>query len=313
MRCFITQQDRYKVIKKNMLSDYWIGIGLAAGSSLLAGLNPLVFKKQGSEIERQQALWFWSSLFTLPIVLGVLAYQGFPMGSNWFLIITVIATLLGSINGFAYFSFAAHRGPVSISWPVVYSSCVIVAVLAYFFLNEQLTAFQIGGLISLVTALSLFGLVSRRREYETNSATPIVKGFWFWLFVSLGTGGLAGFGYKLKNQYEPIGSDLIVIGVNCIIMMLLPWVSERRAGRAIISDKRSLKLSLLLLVPRLGATWLILAALRFIDASIVYPFQAGGAILVGVVIAILRGEPISWLWASGVALVIASVVMITLN
>ncbi|MFH1377994.1 MAG: EamA family transporter [Planctomycetota bacterium] len=296
-----------------MATDFWVGIGCAAGSSLLAGISPLIFKKQGPETDRQQALWFWSSLFTLPIVVSIFAFQGFPFGSLSFLSISVISTIFGSINGFAYFSIVAHRGPVSISWPVVYSSCVIVAVLAYIFLKEQTNALQIGGLGSLVVALALFGYVSRQREYNSHSATPIAKGYWLWLFVSLGMGGLAGFGYKLKNQYEPVGSDMILIGLSSGIMMLLPWFSERRAGRAMMTDRQTMTLSLMLLIPRLGAMWLMLAALRFTDAAVVFPFQAGCAILVGVIIAVIRGEPASWLWATGVALVIASVVMITLN
>jgi drug/metabolite transporter (DMT)-like permease len=296
-----------------MISNFGIGIGCAACSSLLAGITPLIFKKQGAETDRQQALWFWSSLFTLPIIFAIFAYQGFPTGGTASFAIAVIATILGSINGFTYFSVVAHRGPVSISWPVVYSACVIVAVLAFFFLNEQTNWLQIGGFVSLLTALAVFGYVSRRREYETHSVTPIMKGFWFWLFVSLGTAGLAGFGYKLKNRFEPVGSDMVVVGLSSIIMMILPWISERRAGRILVADQRTIRLSLLLMIPRLGSIWLLLVALRFAAVSIVFPFQAGGAILVGVVIAIIRGEPFSWLWASGVALVIASVIMITLN
>jgi uncharacterized membrane protein len=90
-----------------------------------------------------------SQVTVLPIFLMILGDWGFPMQALPFLLVSGVA----EVAYFISLSRAYEEGDLSIVYPVVRSSPMFVAILAYAFLGERLSTWGVAGILIIVAGV----------------------------------------------------------------------------------------------------------------------------------------------------------------
>lgn len=286
-----------------------VTLSLAGGAGLLVSLLPLLSWAQGAGLARQVwmiALGHCGALAML--VIAVLA-TGSSMGGPMFVLIALASGAGNGLNGAIYYAAVMHRGPVSISWVVIWMSAVVVAVLGWVLLGEKITPAQPVALACFVGCLAAMGVATWRNNRRKGAVTPIQRGFWLCLFASMAA-GVAG--VMLIKARPDGGGDLAFVACQLVgllgtllivaLVMKLPRPRDRRTAWTSVAWGAVIGPHFVLLV----------AGLRLADVSMFQPVLSGVALVGGVVWAVVRGERPGRLVLLGAALAIASIVLINL-
>ena len=290
-----------------------VALGCALGSGLAMSLVPSIFRRQGPAHERQMGLQIGGNLMAGAACAAPVLALGLPLGGKLFLLLAVLTGLGNALNGYTYLSVVLHRGPVSISWAVVYTSAVLVAVAGWLFLREPVRLWHPWGLLCFLGCLAVMAAAARRTAAKGAGELAPKKGYWFWLAVALLAGAANGFLMKLKDQAPPVGAHLSFLAAGFIAATAALALASGARGPRPACDWKTWKLSAAYAGCALLGLLLILKGLETADVSVLLPVQAGAAILFGSLWAFLGGERPSRLAFAGAALAVLSIILINLG
>ena len=274
---------------------------------------PAVFQKQGTTAGRQIGLHFWCNLLTAALCATLIFGAGLPVGGAWFLGVSAISAVLMSGNNFLYFSVVAHRGPVAISWAVVYTAAALVAVMGWVFLGEPVRLLHLPGLGCFLGSLALMAAATYRASRAGGRLQPVLAGYWPCLIVALLLGAAGSFGMKYRNFCPPLGHALGFVMTRALVMTAATGTTLLARRSAPLRDRRTLLLAVLASGLFTAAFYSQLRALDYCAASTAFPLAAGAAVSCGVVVALLRGERVSRLAWAGAALAVVSIALMSIG
>ena len=290
-----------------------VALGCALGSGLAMSLVPSIFKRQGPSAERQMGLQLGGSLIAGAASAALLLGLGLPLGGRLFLLLAVLTGLGNALNGYTYLSVVLHRGPVSVSWAVVYTSAVLVAVAGWLLLGEPVRLWHPLGLACFLGCLAVMAVAVRRTAAKRGGELAPRKGYWFWLAVALLAGAANGLLMKLKDQAPPVGNHLSFLAAGYAAATAALGLGSGVRGTRPACDRRTWGLSAAYAGCSLLGLLLVLKGLETADVSVLLPVQAGAAIGFGALWAALGGERPSRLAYAGVALAVLAIVLINLG
>ncbi|MHC4915479.1 MAG: EamA family transporter [Planctomycetota bacterium] len=289
------------------------GIAFALASGLAAGFVPAIFQTQGTAAGRQVGLHFWCNLLTAAFCATVIFGAGLPLGGARFLAVSALAAVLMSGNNFLYFSVVTHRGPVSISWAVVYSAAALAGIMGWVFLGEPVRLLQLPGLGCFLASLALMAAATYRASRAGGKLQPVLSGYWPCLIVALLLGAMGSFGMKYRNLFPPLGHALGFVMMRALVMSGTTGATLLARRSAPLRDRRTLLLAALAAGLFTAAFYCQLRALDFCAASAAFPMAAGSAVFCGAVVALLRGERVSRLAWAGAALAVISIALMSIG
>ncbi|MCG3181262.1 MAG: hypothetical protein BIFFINMI_03641 [Phycisphaerae bacterium] len=285
----------------------------AIGAGLLNSCAPTISQRQGPQLARQLGMQMVTALLAACVCVGWLAASGAGIGGPEFLLIAAASGLCAAINGPTYYMAVVHRGPVSISWAVVWTAAVGVAILGWSVMREPLFASQAAGIVCFLASLAVMAAAMYRVNRLAGAVTPIRRGFAMFLGVSLLTGVAASFLMRFKDVAPAQGDHVSFILPRFLMMLiLLGGLSGARRVRPVF-DGRTWLTGALYAASVVGNMILVLIGLDHAPASVIFPMTAGVAIIGGVAVAQFRGERTSRLAWLGVALAVSSIVLINLK
>ncbi|MCG3181261.1 MAG: hypothetical protein BIFFINMI_03640 [Phycisphaerae bacterium] len=288
-----------------------VGLMLAIGAGLLVSLLPVLSWAQGEGLERQ--LWMIVCGHVLALcVLGCYALgTGAAFGGPRFVAVALVSGVCNGLNGSIYYAAVMRRGPVSISWSVVWMTAVVVAILGWVVVGEPIYAAQPVALACFVGCLTAMGWATYQANRQKGAVAPIRRGFWAYLSAAM-IAGVAGV-LVVKARPTDGGSDVafVVLQLAGLVAALAGFALFRRLR--LPRDRRTLWLSLAFgaVIGPHFVMWV--AGLRLSDVSVFQPVLSGVALVAGTAWAVLRGERPSRLVLAGAALAIASIVLINLK
>lgn len=283
----------------------------AVAGGLLSSLSPAVTQWQGPGLNRQVSLHSLTALVAGAACTVYVIATGSAIGGLVFLAIAAASGLAAAINNPVYFAFVVHRGPVAISWAVVWMSAVVAAVLGWIVMGEEIYLAQVLGLACFISSLLVMGLATWRHNRRAGKSQPIRRGYWPLLILATCCGGLAGFLMKFKDIAPAAGQGAhlsFLLPRYMLVAVVMGLIGRQQKVRP-TGDRRTWLLAAALAVLVLGPQWLILIGLGRANVSQVLPVMAGVTIAAGVMLARVRGERTSRLSWIGAGLAIASVVL----
>ncbi|HOX08576.1 MAG TPA: EamA family transporter [Planctomycetota bacterium] len=290
-----------------------VELGCALGSGCVIGLAPTVFRRQGPEPERQLGLQVAGSLLAAVGAAAVLVILRRSPGGWAFLALGAGAGLLSMVNAYTYLSMVLHRGPVSISWSIVYLTAVTVPALGWLLLKEPVLFWQPWGLLCILACLAVMAVAARRTAQKRGGELAPQQGYWFWLGVALAAGTVYGFLTKFKDTVPSRGDDFSFILTGYAAGAAGLFLLSRARGARGVYDRRTWLLASACAVIYIVAIGLLLRGLQTAAASALFPVQSGAAIIFGLVLARVGGERPSRLAYAGALLAIAAIVLVNLG
>jgi len=284
----------------------------AIGSGLAASLVPALFKRQGPEPGRQMGLLLGGNLFCALAAAAAVPALGGSFGGGRFLLVGAAAGLLTAVNTWSYLGVVLHRGPVSISWAVVYLSAPVTALMGWALLGEHLGGWQTLGLASFLACLAVMALAARRTAARRGGELAPRKGYWTWLAAALLAGGACGFLMKFKDRAEPAGHLLGFLAISSAVCVAALAVVCAARGTRPAMDRRTWGLAAAYGALLLACQALLLQGLKG-QTTVLFPVQAGAAVSFGLLWAFLGGERPSRLAYAGAALAVLAIALMNLG
>ncbi len=287
-----------------------LALAFALVAGLLVSLLPTISSAQGAGLDRQIWLIILGHAAALVVIAAAAVVARSPLGGPRFVLIAALSGACNGLNGAIYYAAVMRRGPVSISWTVVWMSAVIVAALGWVLVGEPIYLTQPFALACFAACLGLMGWSTYLHNRRAGSVLPIQRGFWLWL-VSAMAAGVAG---VVLIKIRPEGGGHLAFAA-CLLGGLVAAMAAFAAVRRIPlpRDRRTLWTSLAW-AGVIGPNFLlVVAGLKWADVSVFQPVQAGTALAAGVAWVVLRGERPSRLVLLGAALAVASIVLINLK
>ncbi|NCO35893.1 MAG: EamA family transporter [Armatimonadetes bacterium] len=231
------------------------------------------------------------------------------------------ALMVAIFGGFAYiFSYlglipAVRDAGVALSMAVVRLGIALVpAVVSMILWGEHLTRIQTIGLLLTGAALPMMNLGGRMPHRPKARASVSVLA---WLFLSSGAGGLAARAFQEWGQPpERFAYLSILFGTAALVngLFLLRVVERRRTDSGTTSVSPSLRdvpYGVVLGAVNLVGNWFLLAALKTVPASVVFPVASSGSVLLTALFAlIVWGERRSRVGNIGMALAVLALLLV---
>ena len=287
-----------------------IGLLCAVMSGGAVSFLPLLSWLQGEGLARQTWVIILGHLLALPVLVMLAVSGGWAWPGATFLAVAAVAGMCSGINGTLYYAGVMHRGPMAISWAIVWLGAVVVAVAGWIFLGEPIYAAQPIAVLCFVACLVVMGRASDRASRSAGRAQPIRPGYWAMLFTAMAV-GVAG--TMLVKIHPQGGSDMTFTSayVAGLATVLLIFTAGGRIKPTL--DRRTLLVSVLwgaAVTPLyIGIVW----GFRVADVSVFTPTYSGIALFLGVMWAAIRGERPGRLVYLGAALALLSIVLINLR
>ena len=261
------------------------------GAMVLVGLGWTLFGYVMGKAPRQNikipCLLICSSLLALAVSGAIGLYQGFPRLSAFGYFITFgVLVICGIANYFQLdlMSRAMQKGPNGIIWSIIQSGFIFPFFMGVVFFGVELTVQRMGGLISLLGALVLFG-IGKNTVSESS-----------WKLPAFGAFLMTGLSQMLSNlpSYFPESKDVTSIwrtAAFAVGIILGAVLAELPRGKQFIRELgthfRSLAVwrnSLLLEVPEMVTSYLLLypgmdILSRAGIGSVAYPVMVGSCII----------------------------------
>jgi len=287
-----------------------LAFSFAVGAGLLVSLLPVLSWGQGAGLDRQLWLILCGHAVALVVLAAVAVGGATTLGGPRFILIGAASGVCSGLNGTIYYTAVIRRGPVAISWVVIWLSAVVVAALGWLIVGEPVYAAQPIALACFVGCLAAMGWATYRANRQRGAVAPVQRGFWGWLAAAMGAGAA---GLLLIKARPPGGSDLafVLCQLAGLVAALAAFVTARRIR--LPRDRRTFWMSLGWAGVVGPHFLLVVAGLRRADVSVFSPVLAGTALAAGVAWALIRGERPSRLAYLGAALALVSVVLISLK
>jgi len=290
-----------------------LGLLCAALSGVMNSFLPYVFRLQGPEVDRQAGLHIVGLGIGGAVAAALVVALGLPVGGWKFIAISCVAGVCLTANGFAYFGIVVHRGPLAISWAIVWMSVVLLSIVGWVFLKEPVRLGQPFGLVCFVACLVTMGIASHRTSRSKGGALAPQKGFWAWMIFGLATVTVGNLLMKVKELAPPVGHSLSFVIFRCLVGATMLWVVGRLFGVKPTFDRRTRRVGLLFGLLFLVNLYLMLEGVKRLDVSVAFPVIAGSAVLTGETITVLTGERPSKLAYLGAAFAVAAVLLVNVG
>jgi drug/metabolite transporter (DMT)-like permease len=282
----------------------------AIGAGALVSLLPLLSWWQGEGLARQMWLILYGHLLSLPVLSVLLAALGHEPVGVPFLLAGAAAGACSGFNGALYYAAVMNRGPMAISWAIIWLSAVVVAVAGWVVFGEPVYAAQPVALLAFVACLIVMARASHLSSRQVGQTHPVRPGYWLYLIVAM-LFGVAG-SLLIKWQVGQGNKLTFVFALVCgLTVALLATVAAKRVRPVL--DGRTLLAAVgwgAVVTPLyLCLVW----GLYLADASVYQPTQSGAALVLGVGWAWVRGERPGRLALLGAALALLSVVLINVK
>lgn len=281
------------------------------GSMVLVGLGWTFFGYVMGKAPRQNIkipyLLIFSSMLALVVSSAIGLYQGFPRLTPFGYFITFgILVICGIANYFQLdlMSRAMQKGPNGIIWSIIQSGFVFPFFMGVIFFGVKLNLLRIGGLISLLAALALFG-TGRKTVSEGN-----------WKLPAFGAFAMTGISQMLSNlpSYFPEAQAVssiwrtaaFSVGL-CLGAVILELPKGKQFFAELGGHFRRLEVwrnCLMLEVPEMASSYLLLfpgmdILSRAGIGSVAYPVMVGSCIIFFEIFAVLvlreKRRPAQWL------------------
>ncbi|MDD4888554.1 MAG: hypothetical protein PHU85_01380, partial [Phycisphaerae bacterium] len=133
------------------------GFLFAAGAGGLVSILPLLCWYRGPGMDRQIWMNILGHLLALPVLVTLLVLLGRAPADPQFLLVAALAGVCSGINGTIYYAAVIPRGPMAISWAIIWSSAVIVAAAGWALLGDPIYATQPIALLAFLGCLIVMG------------------------------------------------------------------------------------------------------------------------------------------------------------
>jgi drug/metabolite transporter (DMT)-like permease len=249
---------------------------------------------------------------SLTVVLGSL-YQPISSSQAWFLLASgFIGFVFGDTFLFKSFEYTSAR----ISSLVMSSAPAITAFLAYFLLNETLSA---AGLIGMTVTLAGIALVLMEKKEEANRRMPVsLAGILYAFLGSVGQAGgmvLAKFAFSIGPINGFYATFIRVSGAVILLVLLNYSAGKFRTPVKVFSkDRRALGFTTLgaIFGPFLGVTFSLIA-ISNTKVGIAATIMATVPILMLPAVRIYYREKLSWRAVAGACIAVGGVAILFLR
>jgi drug/metabolite transporter (DMT)-like permease len=287
------------------------GILLALSAGTLISTLPLLSWVQGKSPARQIWMIVLGHALTLPALVIVTLALGAKMPSMAFIAVAAAAGACSGANGAIYYGGVMNRGPVSVSWAVIWLSAVIVAVFAWTFLGERIYFAQPFAIVCFLGCLTTMAGATSVMNRAAGTVQRVQRGYWTLLVTAMAVGVVGALFMKVHPEgEESLAGDVAFVTayVFGLAAVLLAFALARRVQLQV--DRRTMLTSVLWGLACVPTYVILVAGLRGFPASVMLPTYSGTALVLGVAWAMLRGERPHWLVYVGASLALLSIVLI---
>tara|TARA_B100000508_G_scaffold122703_1_gene104968 strand:+ start:3145 stop:3996 length:852 start_codon:yes stop_codon:yes gene_type:complete len=197
------------------------------------------------------------------------------IGQNWFYSALFMGALFISL--FTLMANITIKEGVSISVLANKMSLIIPVLLAFFFLNEQITALQFGGVLAVLVGIVLTVLKPGQKFNLKQLKWPLV------LFLG---SGILDFGLKINQQFL-LGNTSFYSFISIVFLsaFIIGGCFALFRNRLQLNQK-NLIAGIILGVPNFYSIYFVLSALNIsnLDSTIVFPINNSGILVVSTVL-----------------------------
>lgn len=290
------------------------GILLALAGGTLVSTLPLVSWLQGKSPARQIWMIVLGNALALPALLIAAMILGARMPSLAFIGVAAGSGACSGVNGALYYGGVMARGPVSVSWAVIWLGAVIFAAFAWIFLGEPIYFAQPFAIVCFLGCLTTMGWATSLMNRAAGAVQRVQPGYWTLLLAAMAVGVVGAILMKVHpaGEQSPAG-DIAFVAAYVFGLAGVLAVFALVRGVELPADRRTMLASVLWGLACVPTYVILVAGLRIAPASVMMPTYSGAALVLGVVWALLRGERPHWLVYVGASLALLSIVLINLR
>ena len=310
-------------INELLFFEQYQGELAALTAAFLWAASSVIYRLLGRKIPPLQ-LNFLKGIIAIALLILTIVWQGkifvdFSLSPVFFLVLSGIVGI--GLGDTAYFSALNNLGARRTLLMETLAP-VLGAVLALFFLGEQLAASSWCGI--LLTLLGVAWVISERNPFLIESDRTWQKGIYWGLLAALtqAIGAVISRFALVESDISPLWSSLIrILAGNAIVLLLLlnPWnLSGNNRRKPVKKPENYLSLRVLgiITLAAFGSTylgiWLQQTSLKFAPTGIAQTLLATSPLFI-IPIAAVRGEKITIRGILGVAIALMGIGLLFLN